>query len=298
MHSSGLFDGFGAQRSMMSSIFGGRDPFDDPFFTRPFGSMSGSAMSGPFGDSAQVSRSKGPVIEELDNSDEGEEEEEEGYDKSARDEKYEAGNNNRSDKGPIVEHPDDGDNEAHSKDVSYRTDSNRVQGKQPQTRGVSFRKVSYGGIDGTYYTATKTRKTGSDGVMVEESKEADRTTGQASHRLSRGLHDKGHSVTRKLNPDGKVDTMQTLHNLKEDELTGFEEAWKGNVERNFPGWSDGSNLLGNAGASASGHRTGLRDWALPFVDSAGGTVGMRPNNEARTDSYGGRTKKVVRINIE
>lgn len=26
--------------------------------------------------------------------------------------------------------------------------------------------------------------------MVEESKEADRTTGQASHRLSRGLHDK------------------------------------------------------------------------------------------------------------
>lgn len=117
MHSSGLFDGFGAQRSMMSSIFGGRDPFDDPFFTRPFGSMSGSGMfdtSGPFafGDSAQVSRSKGTVIEELDTSDKGEEEEEEeGYDKSARDEKYEAGKKNtRSDKGPIVEHPDDGDN--------------------------------------------------------------------------------------------------------------------------------------------------------------------------------------------
>lgn len=48
--------------------------------------------------------------------------------------------------------------------MSYRTDSNRVQGKQPQTRGVSFRKVTYGGVDGTYYTATKTRKTGSDGV--------------------------------------------------------------------------------------------------------------------------------------
>lgn len=54
--------------------------------------------------------------------------------------------------------------ETHSMDVSKRADANRAQGKQPQTRGVCYRKVSYGGIDGTYYTASTTRQTGSDGV--------------------------------------------------------------------------------------------------------------------------------------
>ncbi|KAJ8900160.1 hypothetical protein K2173_024800 [Erythroxylum novogranatense] len=67
-------------------------------------------------------------------------------------------------------------------------------------------------------------------VLIEESKEADKTRGQATHRISRGIHDKGHSVTRKLNAEGKADTVQTLHNLDEDELTGFEATWNGNVK--------------------------------------------------------------------
>lgn len=33
-------------------------------------------------------------------------------------------------------------------------------------------------------------------VVVEETKEADRTTGQASHRISRGIHDKVAGVTQ------------------------------------------------------------------------------------------------------
>lgn len=103
-------EGFEAQSNMMSSLFGGKDPFDDPFFTRPFGSMSGSMfdMNVPFSDSAQISGSKGPVIQELDSSDVGEDEEDKG--KSARDENFEAGKNAGSEKGPIVEHPDDSDN--------------------------------------------------------------------------------------------------------------------------------------------------------------------------------------------
>lgn len=32
--------------------------------------------------------------------------------------------------------------------------------------------------------------------------------------------------------------------LISDELAGFEEAWKGNVKGNFPGWD---NMHGNAG---------------------------------------------------
>ena len=66
--SFGSFGGFGSQRSMMSSIFGGRDPFDDPFFTHPFGNIIGSGMfnsAGPFRDSPQISISNEPIIKEL-----------------------------------------------------------------------------------------------------------------------------------------------------------------------------------------------------------------------------------------
>lgn len=81
-------------------------------------------------------------------------------------------------------------------------------------------------------------------MVVEESKEADKTTGEATHRISRGINDKvidytvdvllhslnfrcvlnlrllvwciqGHSVTRKLNSSGGVESTQTLHNLDE-----------------------------------------------------------------------------------
>ena len=53
----------------MSGIFGGRDPFDDPFFTRPLGGLFGSKMSAsaaPSGDPVHSNRLKAPIIEELD----------------------------------------------------------------------------------------------------------------------------------------------------------------------------------------------------------------------------------------
>lgn len=85
------FGGFGPQRSLISSFFGGRgaDPFDDPFFTQPFGgSMMGGPgmfgpslfgpMGGPFGDmrndgfidqAPPRSNGRRPVITELDEED-------------------------------------------------------------------------------------------------------------------------------------------------------------------------------------------------------------------------------------
>ncbi|KAI6668332.1 hypothetical protein NL676_016185 [Syzygium grande] len=48
----------------------------------------------------------------------------------------------------------------------------------------------------------------------------------------------GHAITRKLNSDGKVDTMQTLHNLNEGELPQFEQAWKKIARKHLPGWSE------------------------------------------------------------
>lgn len=113
--SFGGFGGFGGQRSLISSFFGGRDPFDDPFFTRPFGSMFGSdffsSTGGPFMNPhasaflehqpAQSSQPRGPIIEEL-NSDDEKDDKESGKEKKENPRKH-----GRSSKQPFVEDPDD-----------------------------------------------------------------------------------------------------------------------------------------------------------------------------------------------
>ncbi|KAF3440243.1 hypothetical protein FNV43_RR18526 [Rhamnella rubrinervis] len=243
----------------------------------------------------ETGREKGIVIEEL-SSDEEEQE-----DEGTGNEKHNIQNNSRSSKEPSVEHADDIADERKNKTLSSQTHNEpyKVKGTQPQNRSYNFQtcKVTYGGVDGAYYTSSRTRKAGGDGVVVEETKEADKTTGQATHKLSRGIHDKGHSVTRKLNSDGKVDMLQTLHNINEDELSGFEKMWNRNVEGRFPGRRDEFDRYNHAGSSSSEQKGGTSQggWLLPS------SIGAKPaDNEARTSSTtgGGRTKKVVRINIE
>ncbi|XP_071700932.1 uncharacterized protein [Rutidosis leptorrhynchoides] len=280
--------GFTSRRSMISSLLGGRDPFDDPFFTRPFGSLFEPSVFDTHSSFDALSHtndssSKGLVIEELDSDDESEIEKGGNGDFEVKD--------NKARKGPLVEHPDDDE----VKDVSINKNYNRVEGTKSQSQSVSFKKVTYGGINGAYYTATTARKSGSDGVVLEDSKEADKTTGRATHRISKGIHDKGHSVTRKLGTDGTVDTVQTLHNLEEDELSGFDEAWNGNADRHLPGWNEDFNLFGRAGIGSS-----LRPFGLGFqtADRSHSSGGVNNDNVARTSSSSGRPKKVVTINIE
>lgn len=121
------FGGFGD----MPSLFGGRDPFDDPFFTRPFGGIFSSGPGGspfmdlnPFGSTSllgqrassfmdeQVPRihgsgpsvpniSRGPIIEELNSDDETEEHDTEDG-KKENPQKH-----SRSEIQPYIEHPDD-----------------------------------------------------------------------------------------------------------------------------------------------------------------------------------------------
>lgn len=108
----GSFGGFGgdrrSHRSMMPSIFGERDPYDDSFFTRPFGSTFDSG-SGMFGSSAatskkdQTSRATGIVMEELTSDGEGLNEEDEGTGV----EKDNHQKHSWPSKEPFVEHPDD-----------------------------------------------------------------------------------------------------------------------------------------------------------------------------------------------
>ncbi|OMO80874.1 hypothetical protein COLO4_23876 [Corchorus olitorius] len=280
----GGFGGFGAfggngPRSMLSNFFGGRDPFDDPFFTRPFGMFESSIFGpghSPFPDmhpsgfiehqapQPNSNRSRGPIIQELDSDDEKEAEEE----KRENPRKH-----RRSNDEPYVEVPNDeaGQPDGRNMHLQFMNGSNSSYGRQqqqPQTRSFTFQSstVTYGGANGAYYTSSKTRRTGSDGVTFEESREADSSTRQATHRVSRGLHDKGHSLTRNLNSDGRVDTMQTLHNLNEDQLSGFEEAWNVNARKHLPGWSGishGSIGDGTRGQNGLASRGG---WALPSTE--------------------------------
>lgn len=104
-----FFGGFGFGRSMFPSLFGGRSPFDDPFFTRPVGSLFESSMFGPTSASSGTMRDsfkeKGVVIEELNFDDDDEGQEEEG----PADGKESGRKHSKSRREPSIEHPDDVD---------------------------------------------------------------------------------------------------------------------------------------------------------------------------------------------
>ncbi|EPS68201.1 hypothetical protein M569_06572, partial [Genlisea aurea] len=188
---------------------GSRHLFNDPFFAGGGGSHSDvhNTFSSSFLPGRSHPRSKGPIIEELDDD----EEDEKNSDAHAI-----------ADHHPIVEHPDDQNEVKIEREIETADDQNVHRRSRAN---VAFRRVTHGGINGAYYTATTSLKTGHDGVSFEESTQADRTTGEATHKISRGIHDKGQSVTRKLDSSGKVDTVRTLHNLNEDELAEFEQDW-------------------------------------------------------------------------
>ncbi|XP_052193980.1 uncharacterized protein LOC127802301 isoform X2 [Diospyros lotus] len=192
----------------MSKLFGGRNPFDDPFFTRPFGAMFGThTQSGH--------RSREVTIEEVD-----------------------------SDGNPL--NHSEPSKELAAKNANIDDPIENQNGK----KSLSFQRVSYGGLNGMYYTASVTKKTGDDGVFLMEIKEEDKTVGQTLDTVSRGIHDKGHSVTKKWTLDGNLDAVQTLHNLNEDELVGFEETWKSSSHNLPPDWNTGFSLLDYAGDDA------------------------------------------------
>ncbi|KAF8027106.1 hypothetical protein BT93_E0126 [Corymbia citriodora subsp. variegata] len=305
------FGSFGGNRSLVSSFFGGRDPFDDPFFTQPFGGLLDSSIfrppASPFMDmhpfmnmhpSTMIEHrppeprmSRGPVIEELNSDDEKEEVNDEKKDNPRK--------HGRSSEMPHVEGPDDEVEERRSKQLHYWNGSLERPSErqmQPQNHSFTFQSstVTYGGANGAHYTSSMTRRAGSDGVTFEERKEADSANMQATHRVSRGLHNKGHSVTRKLNSDGKVDTMQALHNLNEDDLPQFEQAWKGKARKHLPGWSEHfDSHAGRGGVGQIGH-TNQGGWALPSTQQSlpaqRVTSDMRKRAESSQRQNAGRMK--------
>lgn len=194
----------------------------------------------------------------------------------------------------IEELDNDGDNSAPNKEVA----ANKTPvHKSEESNSFSFRRVAYGGVNGVYYSSSIGQRTGSDGVVLLEIKEEDKTVGQAMHTVSRGIHEKGHTLTKTRDPNGKEDSLQILHNLNEDELNGFEENWKVKADKHIPGWNDGFNSLENAGLGAYGHLGWIDEgawdrWTLPWTDGAMVTAG-----EPSSGSSTGRVKKVTPVDI-
>ncbi|XP_027113060.1 uncharacterized protein [Coffea arabica] len=248
----------------MSKLFGGKDPFDDPFFSEPFGGFFGE--KNPFADPFFAS----PF----------------GYPPASR-------------KQISIEeiNPDDDDDGANisnaGKELSVRNPNYHANGSGSS---FSYRRVAYGDQDGMYYTCSEGRMNGGDGVFLAEMKEEDKIVGESLHTISKGIHDKGHSVTKKNSSDGRADSLQTLHNLHEGELKGFEENWKNNADKHLPGWSSGFNKLENSGANLIGWDgfptwSGWGGWAPPSIEYFGDAGAAEPDGE-------GRRKKVVRVNVE
>ncbi|CAA0806057.1 Unknown protein [Striga hermonthica] len=256
----------------MDNFFGGKDPFDHPFFSQPFGGIFGGKSpfddpffsgafdspfsSGPFGD--RTSSRKQIKIEELNPENEG------GYDSSV---------------------PKD----MPSKEVSLKNMNEYPTGNQ----SFSFQRVAYGGPEGWYYTSSVGRRTGGDGVFLMEMKEEDRTVGESLHTVSKGIHDKGHSVTTKQFSDGKVDSLQTLHNLQEDELTDFQENWNMSADKVLPGWNDGFNLIENSGFNngAWDDYFGWGGWPRLSLGDHGNTW----DDDAHGSSSDGPSRKIVPV---
>ncbi|XP_057524802.1 uncharacterized protein LOC130804400 [Amaranthus tricolor] len=304
--SMGGFGGMGGHQSLISSVFGGRDPFDDPFFTRPFGNPLGSPFGsmfepGLFGGNGnpfvgahpsgfieqqepQPNKRRGPVIQELDSDDEHAD------DGGAMKMNENPRKHSRLSKEPYIEIPDDDAEEGKNNQIQHRNEfHNKMSNVQAPSQSSCYTfqssSVSYGGANGAYYTKSMTRRAGSDGVVFEEFKEADGTTGLANHRISRGLHNKGHTLARKLNSDGKVDTKQILHNLNEDELSGFENAWEGSSGRHFTGGrlklDEGNSEPGSSRKTSRGG-----GWALPSTQRAEDNSGVVGNHAAQMPRTG------------
>jgi hypothetical protein len=244
-----------------------------------------SNSSGFIHQAPEPSRPKGPIIKELSSDDE----DDAGADREHDKNEGSSRKHQRTSKGPYVQEPDD---EAEGSKRPKRGHIGRgfsrasTSHPQPQTFMLQSSTVTYGGPNGACYTSSTTRRAGGDGITLEEHKEADTATGKATHKIARGIGNKGHSLMRNLNSDGHVNTLQTLHNLNEDELVGFEETWQRNSGANMPGWDPRINMLGN-GNAVRGMRDVNQISALPAPDQSRGSNASR---DSWNGSFMGRSR--------
>lgn len=148
-----------------------------------------------------------------------------------------------------------------------------------------------------YYICSEGKMIGPDGVVLAEMKEEDKTIGESLHTISKGIHNKGHSVTTKHSSDGREDTLQTLHNLNEDELGDFEQNWKANADKYLPGWDKNFSLLENQGSISSlwdefANWRGLGGYESPALEYYGNAGPVAQVSESGEDSSRRATRRV------
>lgn len=256
---------FPRNRDSFFSNFFDKDPFDDPFFTRPFGSLFSSADDffeptrqrqhpARLFDSCrqQQEESRGVVIEDVSND------QADGVDARSR-----------THSEPIVEHPDD--------IVLPNSDRNRTKSC---SQSFSFSSVTYGGPKGSYYKSSTVRQAGDNGLYEEIHEENDSINGRQTNQVVHGLGNKGHSVTRKTSESGVEDYEEILHNLTEDEKRGFDETWRNEAKNHLPGhgkskalwWkndnSDHDNGEEQVASQSSTRPTKQLTWKWPWAKMA------------------------------
>jgi hypothetical protein len=97
-------------------------------------------------------------------------------------------------------------------------------------------------------------------VIEEEFQEKDSRSGKETKHVSRGVGEKGLSVTRKRTSEGREERLDTLHNLNEEEIPDFERTWEEH-EKMLPRWNKTRPL--GIGSSYNGGSGSRRRAALP-----------------------------------
>ncbi|CAK9870487.1 unnamed protein product [Sphagnum jensenii] len=269
--------GFGSQGGMRSlfDVFDNDPFFSDPFFTRPFGGSFGSFLGSrgglghPFFGLPQPAfeprqalylhnqpdnpqggeHRRGPIIEEL--PDDAEHPHEHVQAQSSQE--------------PIIEHPDDDVRPAselpqQSRIIQQQGPLSTSHNNRTQSFSFQSSSVSYGGPNGVHYSTSATRRMGPNGVIEEEFQEKDSRSGKETKHVSRGVGEKGLSLTRKRTSEGREERLDTLHNLNEEEIPDFERTWEEH-EKMLPRWNKTRPL--GIGSSYNGGSGSRRRAALP-----------------------------------
>ncbi|WOK95325.1 myeloid leukemia factor 1 [Canna indica] len=143
-----------------------------------------TSNAGFLGQAPPKDRSRRPIIEELSSDDESD----------AQKTDMEKGERPSmcSKESYVVQHPDEKAQEKGSAHNQFKNDIDHFNRMHLRGHSYAYRSstVTYGGPNGACYTSSTFKRTGTDGTVLEETKEDDATTGKATHKISCGIRDK------------------------------------------------------------------------------------------------------------
>ncbi|DBA69522.1 hypothetical protein WJX79_006914 [Trebouxia sp. C0005] len=94
--------------------------------------------------------------------------------------------------------------------------------------------VAQQGPDGAQYAQSQSSSYGGQGVAEHQMRMKDGRTGREEMTISRHIGNKGRTVTKQRQADGRQSQQQHLHNITEDDADHFDEVWTYEAERTLP----------------------------------------------------------------